>query len=105
MASEGGKSESVEVVCPCCGARLKLDASLRRVISHEAPARPRAHSADLDHAAKLLEKEKARREALFSRSREDEKVKSQLLEKKFEESLKKAKDEPATPPLRDMDLD
>lgn len=105
MGHDETRDDVFEAACPCCGARLKLDASLRRVIWHEAPARPPARAADLDHATQALEKEKARREALFSRSREEEKVKSQLLEKKFTESLKKAKDEPAGPPLRDFDLD
>jgi hypothetical protein len=94
----------LEVVCPCCGARLTLDAELGRVIAHQAPAKP-SKAPDLARANDLLEKEKARREALFTQSTEDEKVKSQVLERKFEESLKKAKHEPPTRPTRDIDLD
>lgn len=93
-----------EAVCPCCGARLTLDAELGKVIAHEAPPR-HAHAPDLDHAGRLLDKEKARREALFQQSAEDEKSKSQLLERKFEESLEKAKHQPVTRPTRDIDLD
>ncbi len=98
------REKSFEVVCPCCGAKLKLDRELGKVIAHERPAKP-APGADLDRAAQLLEKEKVRREALFQQSTEEAKVKSKLLERKFEESLKKAKDEPVTPPTRDIDLD
>ena len=93
-----------ETVCPCCGARLTLDAELGKVIAHQAPAR-RAKAPDLDQAGRLLDKEKARREALFQQSTEEEKTKSQLLERKFEESLEKAKHEPVTRPTRDIDLD
>jgi len=95
---------ALEVTCPCCGARLSIDAGLGKVLHHTAPPKP-AHAPDLDQAAQLLEKEKARREALFQQSTEDAKTKSQLLERKFEEALKQTKDEPITRPTRDIDLD
>jgi hypothetical protein len=99
-----GDKPALEVTCPCCGARLKVDAELGKVLYHTAPPR-HTKSPDIDHASQLLEKEKARREALFQQSSEDTKVKSQLLERKFEEALKQTKDEPITPPTRDIDLD
>ena len=95
---------SLEVVCPCCGARLKIDKALGKVIHHAAPPK-HTKPLDIDHAAQFLEKEKVRREALFKQSSEEEKLKSQLLERKFEEALKKSKDEPISPPIRDIDLD
>lgn len=101
--SRQGKS-TLEVACPCCGARLTVDAELGKVLHHTPPPK-HAKAPDIDHAAQLLEKEKARREALFAQSSEDEKHKSELLERKFEEALKQSKDEPAAPPLRDIDLD
>jgi len=105
MRSMSRKGQSaLEVTCPCCGAHLTIDADLGKVLHHTAPAK-QAHAPDLDHAAQLLEKEKARREALFQQSTEDAKSKSQLLERKFEEALKQTKDEPITRPTRDIDLD
>jgi len=101
--SRQGKS-TLEVACPCCGARLTVDAELGKVLHHTPPPK-HAKAPDIDHAAQLLEKEKARREALFAQSSEDEKHKSELLERKFEEALKQSKDEPAAPPPRDIDLD
>jgi predicted amidophosphoribosyltransferase len=95
---------TLELTCPCCGARLKVDTELGKVLHHTPPPK-HTKPPDFDHAAQLLEKEKARREALFKQSSEDEKLKSQLLERKFEEALKKSKDEPLTPPTRDIDLD
>ncbi|MBZ5514789.1 MAG: hypothetical protein LAN62_08090 [Acidobacteriia bacterium] len=94
----------LEITCPCCGARLKVDAELGKVLYHAAPPK-HGKAPDIDHAAQLLEKEKARREALFRQSAEETKVKSQLLERKFAEALKQTKDAPAEPPTRDIDLD
>ena len=92
------------VMCPCCGARLTIDAELGKVIAHEPPPK-QSMAPDFDHATQLLEKEMARRESLFNQSAADEKVKSKLLDRKFEEGLKKSKDEPITRPMRDIDLD
>ena len=99
----GRDRANVEAVCPCCGARLKIDATLGRVVSHRAPPQ-RTNAPDLDHAGALLRNEAAQREAHFRHSAEAEKVKSQLLERKFEQALAKSKDEPLTPPTRDIDL-
>ena len=94
-----------EVVCPCCGARLLIDRPLGKIISHENPPKQPGRTPDLDHADKVLEQAAARREALFRQSTEEAKHKTELLERKFEESLKKSKGEPPTPPRRDIDLD
>jgi len=99
------KDESnIEVICPCCGARLTVDRELGRVLSHQPPPKT-SKTPDFDRASELLAQEKARRESIFNQSAEDEKVKSRVLERKFEEALKKTKDEPITRPMRDIDLD
>ncbi len=102
MAKSGGSP--LEITCPCCGARLKVDAELGKVLYHDPPPR-QAKTADLEHASQVLHKEEARREALFKQSVEEEKIKTDLLERKFEEALRRRKDEPAGPPLKDIDLD
>jgi len=93
-----------EVACPCCGALLKIDAELHRVISQRAPHR-HSRSADIDHAGSVLQKDAQRREALFRQSEEAEKVKFQLLDRKFAEALEKTRGEPVTRPPREIDLD
>ncbi len=98
------KMPDIQLECPCCGARLVIDAVLRKVIAHEAPPK-HINAPDLDHATSLLREQAERREALFKKSSEDEKSKSQLLERKFSEALKKSKDEPITRPTRDIDLE
>src|SRR5436309_14941649 len=87
------RGSSVDVTCPCCHARLKVDAALGRVLAHE-PAAKHAKVSDLDRAGEFLREEASRREAIFEQSAEHEKIKDQLLERKFEEALKKSKDEP-----------
>jgi uncharacterized Zn finger protein (UPF0148 family) len=104
MAQAGRGPRKLEVVCPCCGAVLSVDAELGKVLHHQAPPK-HEKSPDLDHAAQLLKKEAARREALFRQSADEEKVKSELLDRKFQEALEKTKDEPIDRPLRDIDLD
>ncbi len=99
------KMPDIQLECPCCGARLVIDAVLRKVIAHEAPPPKHTNAPDLDHATSLLREQAERREALFKKSSEDEKSKSQLLERKFSEALKKSKDEPITRPTRDIDLE
>jgi hypothetical protein len=98
------KGEEIEIKCPCCGASLKVDTRLGGVLSWEAPAK-RTEPRDLSQAGRVLEQERSRREALFRKSAEEEKIKSRLLDRKFEEAMKKSRDEPVTPPTRDIDLD
>lgn len=104
MKQEDPKSGLIEVDCPCCGAKLRIDPALGKTISHQAPPR-RANAPDLGQARQLLEDEARRRDALFEKSADAEKIKTQLLERKFEDALKRSKDEPASRPLRDFDLD
>jgi len=99
------KGNTISLACPCCGAQLTIDSGLGKVIAHEAPPPRRQDAPDLGRVGALLQEQAARREAIFRQSTEDEKCKSQLLERKFEEALKKSKDQPITRPTRDIDLD
>ncbi len=99
------KPESFEVACPCCGAMLKVDDATRAVISHIAPERPKTFN-DFEEAARAMKEQDSRRESLFRQSVEAEKNKADLLEKKFQEAMKRAKETPdAAPRIRDIDLD
>jgi hypothetical protein len=97
------KTNDISLTCPCCGARLLVDVNLQKVVSHEAPAK-HLDAPNLDRASLILREQAARREELFKRSTEDERKKSQILDRKFSEALKKSKDEPITKPTRDIDL-
>ena len=52
-----------------------------------------------------MKEQDTRRESLFRQSVEAEKHKAELLEKKFQEAIKRAKDAPDPGRLRDIDLD
>lgn len=91
------------VTCPCCSGRLTIDAVLEAVVAHEAPPRPRS-GLGLDEALSSLKGAAERRRTLFEEQIKAEQKKPQVLQKKFEEGLKKAKDSP-DPPINPMDLD
>ncbi|HUJ39146.1 MAG TPA: hypothetical protein VLW54_01260 [Candidatus Acidoferrales bacterium] len=94
----------VNVECPCCHAKLKVDAELAEVIAHEAPPRV-LPDVNLNDADNILQRQAAAREDKFRQSWEAEKKKEDVLTRKFEEALKKAKEGPAEKPLRDFDLE
>jgi hypothetical protein len=96
------KSE-LEVTCPCCRTTLVVDTNLGRVVSHREPER--GDKPELDEAARILAAEAARRDALFEQSVEAEKGRGDALDRRFEEALRQAKQEPITRPPRDFDLD
>jgi ribulose kinase len=94
-----------EVTCPCCNAVLKIDAESRAVIAHTAAVKPKTFS-DIEAAARAMKEQDGRRESIFRQSVEAQKHASDLLEKKFQEAVKKAKESPDTgKPIRDFDLD
>jgi len=97
-------AQSIEVACPCCQAKLTVDPELAVVLSHVPPPKP-PPSVDLDDTARLLREQAERVEAKFRNSVEAEKMKEDVLERKFREGLKKAKDQPVEKPFRDFDLD
>ena len=99
------KPESFEVSCPCCSAMLKVDVASRAVISHIPPERPKTFN-DFEEAARAMKEQDSRRDSIFRQSVEAQKHASDLLEKKFQEALRKAKETPDTGrPIRDFDLD
>ena len=94
-----------DLTCPCCGALMKVDVATRAVISHTAPVKPRMFN-DMEEAARAMKEQDSRRESIFRQSVEAQKHASDLLEKKFQEAVKKAKESPDTgKPIRDFDLD
>lgn len=94
-----------EVECPCCQAKLKVDPETHAVISYAVPEKPPAIE-DLAAAVAKLKGEAGRRDEVFRKQFESEKMHGKVLEKKFDELLKQAKENPdLTPPKRDIDLD
>ena len=98
------KAETFEVACPDCGAMIKIDAASGLVVSHTPAPRKRTFE-DLEMAAKAMREQEERKESIFRQSLDAERNKEDLLEKKFAEALRKAKDAPEGKPLREFDLD
>jgi hypothetical protein len=97
-------SSTIVVICPCCDATLTIDPQLAAVLDHKLPVRPQM-AVDLKEAVKMVHSEAARRDEKYNQLKEAEKNKSKVLEAKFQELFKKAKEEPITKPLKDIDLD
>ena len=94
----------IEVRCPCCEAVLKIDVETRAVISHKIPEKPRPIE-DLAAEVAKLKGAAGRRDEVFQKQFEAEKMHGKVLEKKFDELFKQAKENPdKTPPKRDIDL-
>jgi hypothetical protein len=98
------KSTTIQIVCPCCDATLTIDPNLAAVLDHKLPVRPQM-AVDLKDAVKMVHDEAARRDEKYNQLKEAEKNKSKVLEAKFQELFKKAKEEPITKPIKDIDLD
>ncbi len=97
-------SSTIQVVCPCCGSTLTIDPLLAAVLEHKLPVKPPvvAHMKD---AVQHVKEEAARRDEKYQQIAEAEKNKGKLLDRKFQELLKKAQEEPIEKPLKDIDLD
>ena len=105
IRSMAKKAPNFEVTCPCCSALLKIDTDTRAVIAHTAAVKPKTFS-DMEAAVKSMREHDSRRDSIFQQSVEAQKHAADLLEKKFQEAVKKAKESPDTGrPIRDFDLD
>ncbi|HWF06614.1 MAG TPA: hypothetical protein VHA06_23185 [Candidatus Angelobacter sp.] len=97
--------EPFEVGCPCCNATLKIDPETHGVISHIAAVKAKTFN-DFDAAARAMREQEGRKESLFRQAVDAEKNKASLLEKKFQDAVKKVKESPDdSRPMRDFDLD
>ena len=94
---------TIDVKCPCCDAILTVDTELGVVLAHVTPPKA-APDVEIEDAARILAKQAQNREDKFRDSWEAESKKEDVLNRKFEEALKKAKDQPVEKPLRDFDL-
>ena len=101
----GKSAPAFEVTCPCCNAVLKVDPTNQAVIAHTAAVKPKTFN-DIEEAARAMKEQDSRRDSIFRQSVEAQRNASDLLEKKFQEAVKKAKETPDTGrPIREIDLD
>ena len=98
------KQKNFEVACPDCGAMMIIDAATGLLVSHTPAPRKRTFE-DLATAAQAMRDQDERKESIFRQSLDAERNKEDLMEKRFAEALRKAKDAPEGKPLREFDLD
>jgi hypothetical protein len=95
----------IEVECPCCQAKLKIDPKTEAVISHALPAKPKPIE-DLAAEVAKLKDVAGRRGEVFQKHVNAQKSHADVLNKKFDELFKEAKKNPdQKPPKRAFDLD
>ena len=95
--------KSITVECPCCQAKLTIDPELAAVVAHEPPPAKRTVG-DLGAAFDVMKSKSAEREERFRQQMQAESQKGKVLDRKFQEGLKKAKDTP-DPPKRPFDYE
>jgi hypothetical protein len=94
-----------EVACPCCEAVLKIDPETRAVIAHTVKEKPRPIE-DLAAEVAKLKSAGARHDEIFEKNVAAERTHGKVLEKKFDELFKRAKENPdEAPRVRDIDLE
>lgn len=90
------------IICPCCEAKLTVDAATGAVLSHEEKTKKLGSFEDLQ---KNLTAQKEARENIFAQEMNAQKDRERLLEEKFREAFKRAEGEPETPYRNPLELD
>ena len=101
MSDTSTPNEPLEMKCPCCSTKLVVD-RINGDILHEE--RPKKVAASWDQALSAGEAKQMAAEAMFKAGMDRENRADDILEKKFEEALKRA-DKSDIPPPRIFDLD
>ncbi len=105
IAGGMAKGDSFELECPCCGASLKISPALKAVISYKEKPKPKTIG-DIQEGLSLVKEAERKREEAFQKSFEQMKSSKDVLAAKFDELLKKAKEEdPTKPPPKPIGLE
>ncbi len=100
------KESKVTVSCPGCGCDLTIDTATSKVLFHKATPHESAGGKDFDQLLAGLDESKDRADEVFKREVSALKDRDRLMEDKFREAMRRAKEEPdEEPPLRPWDLD
>jgi len=94
--------EAVDVLCPCCESKLKIDPETGAVVWMEKKKEPAKSFDDLlgrVHSQRSVLDEKFARSVAQTRNAKD------ILEKKFEEARKRAEKDPTGRPPNPFDND
>jgi hypothetical protein len=92
--------KKLHVQCPCCSAKLTLDAASGEVLFTEQPVKK---GVSFDDALKQVRRQKETASARFDEAFQKEKSRKDLIDLKFKEAMERADELEA--PLRDIDLE
>ncbi|MBI4456867.1 MAG: hypothetical protein HY644_13350 [Acidobacteria bacterium] len=96
--------KTLKVECPCCRATLQIDAASGKILFSEEPKQQKNFS--FDSQLEQIRKQKEQADHLFDKAFRDEAERRKLLERKFEEAQKRAREEKdVIPPRKPLDLD
>ena len=85
--------EAIDVICPCCEAKLKIDPETAAVVWVEKKKGP---ARDFDDLVGRVASQKSSIDEKFARSVQQTKRAKDILDRKFEEAKKRAAESPQT---------
>ena len=100
-------SRKLTLRCPECDADLVIDAATGEILFHRKAKEPPAGGQTFESLFETMDRQKADAEATFEREVKAHEDRDRLLSEKFEEALKRAREDPddETPVPRPFDLD
>ena len=94
----------LELTCPCCEAVLRIDPATSAVITCKEKEKPKPIE-DLRTAVSRLKQEEVERDEKFRKSVEEQKSRQEVLNRKFDELFKQAKEDPDSLQPRRKEID
>ena len=94
--------ETVEVVCPCCQTRLLLEAGTGVILREDRQKEP---GRTLGQALAAERTQKSQSDERFRKALKSQHDRERALDRKFEEAVKKAADDPEGKPPHPFDWD
>jgi hypothetical protein len=95
-------SDRIDVVCPCCRTKLVVEKESGEILAEERVKQDTDQS--FSDALNKVRSGSARRDEAFAKAFDRTQRLDDLLDKKFEEARKKAKDD-TSKPVNPMDMD
>ena len=94
--------EALDIVCPCCEAKLKVDPETSAVVWVEKKQGP---AQDFDELVARVHSNRSTLDEKFARSVQQNRHQGDILQKKFEEAKKRAAANPNERPPNPFDFD
>ena len=94
--------EALDVTCPCCEAKLKIDPETGSVVWAD---KKKAPPKDFDDLVNRVRSQKGVLDEKFARSVQQTKHASEILDKKFQEAKKRAEADPTSKPPHPFEND